>query len=170
MSDWLTGDESSLARWRRWLMLRTQKPADDADLAEFAAFVQGLIERRCGPIAATTVVDVLPAGSSGVVSAIPSRPLVGVSDGLPGDYVVSGQLLRRADGGSWSAPLTVTYTAGWAQPPAWALMAARFLGVHLWGSWATGNAGAAGAAWTWPRQAEDAIAGHELVQLSMGFA
>ena len=88
------------------------------------------VVEKCGPIIAETIVERVRGGGYNLplkfypasLGSIATRP-GGVALDLA-DYRFKGQLLAREDDGWIAGNLTVTYTAGWAEAPSWAVSAA----------------------------------------------
>ena len=85
-----------------------------------------IVEDWCGPIGQTTVTETV--GTDGLLRARPIELTV-VSSGVVGDYTLDDRVWRISP---VTAPLTVTYTAGYAVAPTWAVDAALIIFEHLW--------------------------------------
>lgn len=86
----------------------------------------GIVEDWCGLIGQTSVTETV--GTDGLLRARPIE-LTAVSSGVVGDYQLDDRVWRISP---VSAPVTVTYTAGYATPPSWAVDAALIIFEHLW--------------------------------------
>ena len=134
-----------------------------------------VVEQQCGPIAVRTAITeqvVAPRGIA-VLQYGPSA-LTSVPVGVVGDYTFDQDtgVVRRTDGGAWSG--SVTYTAGYATPPAWARQAALFIVEHLWrtrrgmgGRTADAEAAVPGTGYLIPNRAATLMEPH---RLAGGFA
>lgn len=127
------------------------------------------LERRVGPVVATTVTEyVEPAGASAALRFRPSALTSWVGVGDVATIRIDGQVVHGPPAGRLPAGL-VTYSTGYAADansvPAWARTAALLLTRHLWRT-QLGNQQASaetpGSAWLWPKQVEAIIAPYEL--------
>ena len=108
----------------------------DPDVERMLESACSIVEDWCGAIAPTTETETV--GTDGLLRARPVA-LLTVSSGVVGDYTIDARLWRLSP---VTAPLTVTYTAGYESPPSWAVDAALIIFDHLWRTRRGSGAGA----------------------------
>ena len=128
------------------------------------------VDELCGPTVATTITERVPGGGyqlpldyrATAITAIATWPAGVTLDASA--FFVEDQLLARKDGDWIDDDLTVTYTAGAATAPAWAVSAACLI-AHQWlKSRLRPNLADPGTlvGFLVPRQAEEIMADHLL--------
>ncbi len=152
--------------------LRITDGENIAVLAQFAAAACDVVEEWCGPISPREVTEIVSAPYGVAVLRYPLSELVSVPSGAVGDYEVDGPagLIRSTSSFTGS----VTYTAGFDKPPAWAVTAATIIAEHLWrtrrGGAGTRRAGEVsevpGAGYLVPNQAAALMEPHRLVGIA----
>ena len=134
MTAWLTVDD-----------LRAEVRNTKATGAEDAALQLSLevgiaeVEKACGPIVETSVVERVSGSGTALVLSFRAASLVEVASTSGtvltlADFYADGQLLKRDDDGRISGPLNVTYLSGEATAPAWAKSAALDIAAQDWRS------------------------------------
>jgi len=128
------------------------------------------VVEKCGPIMAETIVERVRGGGYKLplrfypasLGSIATRP-GGVELDLA-DYRFEGQMLAREDDGWIAGNLTLTYTAGWAEAPPWAVSAACLIAKQWFLSRLRPNLNDPSTltGFLVPRQAEEIMAGHIL--------
>ncbi|MGZ4518878.1 MAG: head-tail connector protein [Mycobacteriaceae bacterium] len=135
--------------------LNMTSTANDAELQDYLDAACDEVEQWVGPVATRVItgefVDLMgrtifneltTAGTRDFVlrwrpvqsiQSITSAILAGVTY-APTDFFIDTDtgIVRRNDGGTIFGPLVVSYTAGYATPPAWARLAAKIIVQHLW--------------------------------------
>lgn len=119
------------------------KAADEAQLQRAVDVACAAVEDGygdlpgCGPILSTSLVEVLDGGATALVLGARASAVTSVETYPAGvaltaaDFRVSGQILRRTDGGTIPA-VEVTYATGYDEAPAWAREAALTIAAHYW--------------------------------------
>lgn len=129
-----------MAAWVDLPTFQTFAGSTDANLQAAINFACDLIDTKCGPTIATTVVERVPGGGFELPLNYRAASLTSIAtwpDASPVDatqFVVEDQVLFRKDLGYITADLTVTYIAGTATAPSWATAAACLIGLHWWRS------------------------------------
>ena len=148
--------------------VRNNSPADRADLADALETGCNMVDALCGPTVTTTIVERVKAGGYELPLSARAASLTSLATYVGGtaltktDYDISGQLLFRRDGGWIGDDLVVTYTAGAATAPKWAVDAARLIGQQWWLSRLRPGPNQVPVGYLVPKQADELMAGHLL--------
>lgn len=159
--------------------LNMTSSSNDTELQQFVDAACQVVEDKCGPIEQRTIVgEVADMTCDGIVLGnAPVIALTAATYQLGGSVYDTSVLTvnqatgiaARTDGqhlGLGSQRLLVSYTAGYATPPAWAVLAAKIIGAHLWRtqrgpkSNSTTDDPAAGSAYAIPNRALELMEDH----------
>ena len=150
--------------------VRSTKPEDDPSLQAAINLGCDKVDELCGPTITTSITERvrgegydLPLDARATaITSIATWPDGTVLDAAA--YYVDDQLLARRDGGWIDSDLTVTYTAGAATAPSWAVSAACLIGKQWYTSrlQPSQNDPTAMVGFLVPKQATEIMADHLL--------